>query len=58
MVDPGIVAAAVIGIIAAIGSFIGGLKIRRCINPICEVDCKSPPSSPPPRIDSSKEPAI
>ena len=54
MVDPGIIAAAVIGIIAAIGSFIGGLKIRRCINPVCEIDCKSPPNSPKHSIDPTK----
>jgi hypothetical protein len=52
MADPTIIAACVIAILGAIGTFIGGLKIRKCINPVCEVDCKtSPPNSPKPSQD-------
>lgn len=48
MVDPTIVGAVIIAILSAVGTFIAGLKIRKCINPICEVDCKTPPDSPAP----------
>lgn len=53
MVDPTIIAAAIIGILGAVGTFIAGLKIKKCVNPLCEIDCKSPPGSPPPQKDNN-----
>lgn len=46
MVDPATIGAIVVSIISAVGALIASWHIRKCKNPICEVDCSKDPNSP------------
>lgn len=46
MTDPITIGAIVVSIISALGALITGLHVRKCKNPLCELDCTKDPNSP------------